>query len=102
MSAPRRTWIENGTSVETGHITIEEIRLSIRKIKNNRSPGPDGIPVELLKLLDDEGLNIIEDILNNCWGKEIMPDEMERAELVTRYKKGNVEDPTTTLGQLHC
>ena len=32
-------------------------------------------------------------MLNECWEKEIMPDELEPAELVTLYKKGNVEDP---------
>ena len=70
-------------TVETGYITIEEIRISIRKMKNNTSPGPDGIPVEFLKLLDDDGLELIRNILNNCWENEIMPDEMELAELVT-------------------
>ena len=45
--------------------------------KNNRSPGPDGIPVEFLKLLDDKGLELVCNILRNCWEKEIMPDEME-------------------------
>ena len=57
-------------------------------MKNNRSLGPDGTPVEFLKLRDDEGLEIIQDILNKCWDNEIMPDEMELAELVTLYKKG--------------
>ena len=61
-------------------------------MKNNRSPGPDGIPVEILTLLDDEGLEIIQDILNKCWENGIMPDEMKLAELVALYKKGNVED----------
>ena len=49
-------------------------------MENNRSPGPEGIPVEFLKLLDDEGLE-------SCWGNEIMPDNLELAELVTLYKK---------------
>jgi hypothetical protein len=92
-SASGRTFLDYAAAVETGYITIEEIRMSIRKVKNNMSPEPDGIPVEFLKLLDDDGLELIRNILNNCWENEIMPDEMELAELVTLYKKGNVEDP---------
>ena len=93
MSSSGRTYIKEAATVVTGYITIEEIRISIRKMKNNRSPGPDGIPVGFFKLLDDDGLELIRNILNNCWENEIMPDEMELAELVTLYKKGNVEDP---------
>ena len=42
-------------------------------------------------------------MLNNCWVKEIMPDEMEPAEIMTLYKKGNVEDPPSfrPIGLLH-
>ena len=63
------------------------------KLKNNKSPGPDGLPVEFYKLLDEAGLELVLDILNDCWTNETMPEEMELAELVTLYKKGNVKDP---------
>ena len=43
--------------------------------------------------MDEECLNIVLDILNECWTHDIMPDEMELAELVTQYKNGSVEDP---------
>lgn len=82
--------IENIFSAEVG---IVKITSWIRKTKTNRSPGQYGIPVELLKLLDDEELEVVCDILNHCSDKEIMPDEMELAELITLYKKANVEDP---------
>ena len=87
LSASGRTWLGNGTTVETGLITVEQIRASLRKMRNNRSPGPDGILVELLKLMDDGGLELIGDILNNCWEDANMPDEMEFVELVTLYKR---------------
>ena len=74
---------------ETGTITVKEIRGSIRKSENNRTPVPNGILVELIKLLDEEGLELIRDVFY----KEIMLDEMELAQLVTLNKKGNVEDP---------
>ena len=55
--ASGRNSVDGNITVETGFITVEEIKISIRKMKNNRSPGPDGIPVEFLKSLDDEGLS---------------------------------------------
>ena len=33
------------------------------------------------------------DILNQCMREEQLPDELELAQVMTLYKKGNVEDP---------
>ena len=55
----------------------------------------DGIPVAFYELLGRECLEILYDILNDCWREEIMPDELELAELKTLYKKGDGEDPTS-------
>ena len=84
---------EQEASVKTDRITIEEVIRTIKKLKNNKSPGPDGIPIEFYKFLEEDCIDIVTDILNHCWETETMPDEMELAELVTLYKKGNVEDP---------
>ena len=62
--------------------------------ENNKSPGPYDMPVEFCKCLNDDNLEEVREILNKCWDKEIMPDELELAELVTLYKEGNVEDPS--------
>ena len=40
-----------------------------------------------------DGLKITLEMLNKCWREEVMPDEFELAEVVTLYKKGNVELP---------
>ena len=51
------------------------------------------IPVEFFKYLQDDCTESVLDILNHCWEAEAMLKEMELAELVTLYEKGNVEDP---------
>ena len=43
--------------------------------------------------MDAGNRGIILKILNACWKLEVMPDELELADVVTLYKKGNVEDP---------
>ena len=76
-----------------GMITLEELRIVLRRCKNNKSPGADGIPLEFFKWLTDEALQPILDLLNECWAAEVMPSNLELTDVITLYKKGNVEDP---------
>ena len=46
-----------------------------------------------VKWLNDAALQPILDILNECWEADIMPSSLESVDVVTLYKKGNVEDP---------
>ena len=40
--------------VNTGEIDMKELEEATRKLKSNKSPGPDGTPSELTKRLDSE------------------------------------------------
>ena len=73
--------------INTLDFSIEELNIIIKKLKNNKSPGPDGIPTEFFKHMDDETRLLVLDILNDCWKTETMPSELELAELVTLSKK---------------
>ena len=93
----------------TTPFVIEELDFILKKCKNNKSPGPDGIPLEFFKWLDppktgkvgdrlkerDSNNAIFEvlEIINTCWTHTILPSDLEFAEVVTLYKKGKVEDP---------
>lgn len=92
-SCSGRTTIGHKPDISTDTITMEELKVVIKKLKNNKSLDPDGVPVEFFKLMNDECLETVLSILNECWVNEIMPDEMELADLATLYTKGNVEDP---------
>ena len=54
-------------NVNTGAVTKDERREVIRKFKKNKAPGPDGVPIELYPLLDDEALEIWLNHVNHCW-----------------------------------
>ncbi|XP_055380706.1 uncharacterized protein LOC129611541 [Condylostylus longicornis] len=43
-------------------ITTEEIKRAIKLSKNNKAPGPDELPAEIFKLIDDENLEILKNI----------------------------------------
>ena len=40
-------------TVETSEITTKELDEAINKLKNNKAPGPDDVPAELFKWLDE-------------------------------------------------
>ena len=72
---------------------MKELIETIKNFKNNKSPGPDGITVEFFKWFNAEGLEHICDILNDFWEHNIMPDQLEVANVFTLYKKGKVQNP---------
>ena len=62
------------------------------------APGPDGLPSELYKWLDEENRTTLLGHLKKCWDTQALEDCMNDANLATIYKK----DPQTgqkTTGQ---
>ena len=47
------------SKINVGEITMIELIEAATKFKNNKSPGPDGIPVEFFKWLNAESLECI-------------------------------------------
>ena len=74
-------------------LTSNEIELIIRDSPKGKRPGPDGIPMEFYKWLNEEMKLEVLDILNLIWRNNWFLETMEEANVVTLYKKGNVEDP---------
>ena len=54
-------WPTNA-EVETGEITAKELDEAIKQLKNNTALGPDDIPAELFKWLDEQPRKIILEI----------------------------------------
>ena len=73
--------------VETGDINKQELEVAIRKLKNNKAPGLDEIPPELIKWLDSESRKVILELLNDCWNKESLTKDMNDARCALIYKK---------------
>ena len=55
--------IETNTSM-ADPISLIELKWALKKAKNRKSPGGNGIPVELYKLLDNNNLEHVLEILN--------------------------------------
>jgi len=91
---------EEADSMNTGYITMEELNFAISRLKNNKAPGPDGLPSELFKWLNEESRNALLRHLNECWDTETLEDRMNDANLATIYKKGPTDRPEI-IGQSH-
>ena len=73
----------------TEDITLEEIKEVVKKLKRRKAPGPDEIPAEIFKELNEECLKGILTLLNQWWTTEDIPEETLRARVVLIFKKGD-------------
>lgn len=68
--------------------TIEEIKESINRMKNNKAPGIDEIPLETIKHGGEELIENLHQLIVIIWDTEIMPNEWRTAVICPVYKKG--------------
>ena len=57
----------------TGHPTYQEVTLAIKWLKNNKSPGSDGIPAEYVKVSGDVLAEHLHIVLQKIWSEEELP-----------------------------
>lgn len=69
--------------------TITEVQDAIRSLRNNKAPGPDGIPAEILKEGGPGLLKHLHALLLKIWHKEELPSELRDALIVVIFKKGD-------------
>jgi hypothetical protein len=69
--------------------TLEEVRDSLKNLKNNKAPGTDNIPAELLKYGGNELMKSIYELIILVWGKEQIPKEWCKSIIFPIHKKGD-------------
>ena len=69
--------------------TMEEIMWAINKLKREKAPGPDGIPIEFFKEMKETQLRIIQTLIDKWWNGEIIPEDLTQAQVILLYKKGD-------------
>ena len=69
------------------NIYREEVKEAIQKMKSNKASGPTGVVIEMIKALDEEGIEWVWKLLKTCWEEEGKPSDWEESEMVTIYKQ---------------
>ena len=81
-------YVEDGSN-----IAREEIEEAVRKLKDKKSPGIDGIPAELIKKTGGPALiTEIHRLCNMIWQEEEWPEQWTKSILATIPKKGDLTD----------
>ena len=81
-------------------IAIEksEIVKCIRKLKNNKTGGSDGLVGELLKYGGSGMVCLLEQLFSVVWHEETVPRQWREGLIVNLFKKGDREDPGNYRG----
>ncbi|XP_061884956.1 uncharacterized protein LOC133635724 [Entelurus aequoreus] len=66
--------------------TFSEVLAAIRSLKNNKTPGPDGIPAEILKQGGYLCTRAIFHYIADIWKRGAVPQQWRDANVVTIYK----------------
>jgi endonuclease/exonuclease/phosphatase family metal-dependent hydrolase/ribosomal protein S28E/S33 len=69
--------------------TLEEVKSALGNQKNNKAPGVDNIPAELLKWGGECVAKIIHALISSIWTKEILPNDWRKSIICPVYKKGD-------------
>ena len=67
--------------------SLKEIEVAIRKGKNNKAVGRSEVSVEMIKALEDLGMELVSILLDKIWEVERMPEDLEVSEMIMLYKQ---------------
>lgn len=70
-----------------GDITLAELVWAIRKLKRNKTAGPDGLPVEIYKELTEEQLALFLVLINSWWNGQKLTTDITNAQVTLIYKR---------------
>jgi hypothetical protein len=72
--------------------TFEEIKMSLKAMRNNKAPGADNMPAELLQYGGYEVVRLIHRLIMGIWEKEYVPKEWRKSNICPIYKKGDKQE----------
>ncbi|GFO06913.1 endonuclease-reverse transcriptase [Plakobranchus ocellatus] len=62
--------------IEGQIILKEEVEAEIKKMENGKATGPDNIPVEIIKALDNLGINLTTKLFNAIYDSGTIPEDL--------------------------
>lgn len=81
-----------------GEITLDEVLVVLKGLKNNKAPGLDGIPYEFFKNASLSFLELLVAKFNQTLCSGLVPECFERSIIVPLFKKGDPNVPANYRG----
>ena len=80
------------TSIETGDISVAEIKRAIHRLKNGKSSGIDAISAEILKCSENDAVKQLHLLFNSIWKDQCVAEEWKKSLIVKVPKKGDLTE----------
>ena len=74
------------------YILLSEVQEAIKKLKNQKAPGIDDIPCELLKQTDGSVAIVLQKLCNSVWKSKIWSKDWKKSVFLTLPKKGDASE----------
>jgi len=87
---PRMNIIINDSACPTP--SKQEIALQVKRLKNHKFPGEDGIQAEILKRVDEETISRIHEIIELIWENERLPTDWNISLICPIHKMNDPQD----------
>ncbi|GFR99752.1 RNA-directed DNA polymerase from mobile element jockey-like [Elysia marginata] len=68
-------------------LTRNEIIDAIKAMKKGKAAGCSGVSPDMIKVLEESGVDIMVDIIGTVWEEEEMPEDWKQSEIVPIYKQ---------------
>ena len=69
-----------------------EVQKAIKNARSGKAPGDDGITTEMLKLLEDFGVEKLTDLYNEVYSTGVFPEELLMSVYITLPKQPRATD----------
>jgi hypothetical protein len=70
-------------------ITMEDVEMAVRNLRNNKAVGTDGIQPELIKYGGYKPMRRIYELVKQIWEEERIPAEWKETIIVPIHKRGD-------------
>nr|KAG5693079.1 hypothetical protein BaRGS_010638 [Batillaria attramentaria] len=81
---------ERDLEIDCGAPTKQEIVRAIKKMKNGKAAGPDGIPAEALKADVETTAEMLLPLFEKIWNEEEIPTDWKEGHIIKLPKKGDL------------
>ena len=68
-------------------LTRKEIKDAIKAMKKRKAAGCSGVSADMIKILEESGVDTMVDIIGTVWEAEEMPEDWKQSEIVPIYKR---------------